>query len=487
MRNASARLSDRSPSDAPENLTALRKLVAVSGVGAAILFVVISLFFRFELFGDASLFAYAVAVQDSWAFHWHNISNRSTVYLYAHVPAEFYAARTGDAWGAIRIYAFLFYAVQLLGLALTYAFDRSAERIIFLFACISTAVICPLIFGSPTEMWIAHALFWPALAAAHCTKLRWSGIAAFAAFLPLAFSHEGALIFIAVILVTVLFRRGEWPRLAHCLAATAAVLCIWFYVRVSLPPDTYTSKVLSAAAANVFNPEILFDRVLVLLVVTVAVFLLLLAVLRGMRVPHALGISFGITLASLAAYWLFGDHELHADDRYYLRTAVIVLTPPLGVLAILIAFSGEMVRPAEIVHRISRRLFLILGVNAIAASLLLLLVVHGAETARFAAAWRDHLFVFTKLVTEASRNTRFVEMDPEKPEYEELPWFSTLPYLSVLVAPGFNPARLAIDPKSDYFWISCATATASARKAGPHGIPARSREMIRFYACEHRR
>jgi hypothetical protein len=78
-------------------------------------------------------------------------------------------------------------------------------------------------------------------------------------------------------------------------------------------------------------------------------------------------------------------------------------------------------------------------------------------------------------------------MDPEKPEYEELPWFSTLPYLSVLVAPDFKPARVAIDPKSDYFWISCATATASARKAGPRGIPAQSREMIRVYACRHRR
>lgn len=466
---------------------ALRKLVAIAGVGSAVLFIAISLFFRFELFGDASLFSYAVAVQDSWAFHWHNISNRSTVYLYAHVPAEFYAAQTGDAAGAIRLYAFLFYAAQLFGLALTYAFDRSVGRTIFIFACVSTAVICPLIFGSPTEMWIAHALFWPALAAAHFAQPRWSGVAAFATFLPLSFSHEGALIFVAVILGTIACRRGEWPRLMHCLAATAAVLCIWFYVRINLPPDTYTAKVLTAAAMNVFNPEILLDRVLVLLVATVTAFLLLLLALRGVKLPHALGLAFGITLAALVAYWVFGDHELHADDRYYLRTIVILLTPPLGVLAIVTAFGGRMVRIAEITHAISQKVFLVLGVNAIAASLLLLLVVHGAETARFANAWQGHLAYFTRLVTQPSRNARYVELDPEQPQYEELPWFSTLPYLSVLVAPDFKPARLAIDPKSDYFWISCATATGSARKAGPRGIPAQSREMIRRYSCEHRR
>jgi hypothetical protein len=57
----------------------------------------------------------------------------------------------------------------------------------------------------------------------------------------------------------------------------------------------------------------------------------------------------------------------------------------------------------------------------------------------------------------------------------------------VLVAPDFRPARLAIDPRSDYFWISCATATASVKKAKGRGIPVQSREMIRDYTCRNRR
>lgn len=487
MHTGYARLSARAQSEAAEHLRLLHRLAGIAGFGCAALFIGVGLYYRFQLFGDASLFSYAVAVQDSWAFHWHNISNRSTVYLYAHVPAEFYARLTGDAWGAIKVYGFLFYGAQLLSLLLTYALDRTAQRIIFVFACVSTTAVIPLIFGSPTEMWFAHACFWPALAAAHCSRPRWSGIAAFVAFLPLAFTHEGALIFIATILTTVLLRKHEWPRFWQCLAATAVVLCIWFFVRSNLPPDNYTGKVLSAAASNVFNPEILLERMLILLAATVAGFLLLLFVLRRARLAYALDLSFGIALAALATYWLFGSHELHADDRYLLRTVIIAATPALAILAIGSAFAGQLHRAFEIVCSFPRSVFLAFGARAFAAALLLVLVVHGAETARFAAAWRDHLSMFTRMVTEQSRNARFVELDPENPEYEELPWFSTLPYLSVLVAPDFKPARLAIDPRSDYFWTSCATATQSVRKASAHGIPAQSREMIRRYTCEHRR
>jgi hypothetical protein len=205
-----------------------------------------------------------------------------------------------------------------------------------------------------------------------------------------------------------------------------------------------------------------------------------------MKSSSALGVSFGAVLAALAAYWLLGDHELHADDRYYLRTVVIVVTPVLAVLSIGGAFSRHFISIAERAYRVPRTVFAAVGANAVAAALLLIIVVHCAETARFAAAWRDHLAMFTRLVSEPSR-AKFVEVDPEVPQYEELPWFSTLPYLSVLVAPDFRPARLAIDPRSDYFWISCATATASVKKAKGRGIPVQSREMIRDYTCRNRR
>jgi hypothetical protein len=486
LRHESSRRSKRGENETLNDVGNLRKLVVITGLASAFLFVAVGLGFRFQLYGDASIFSYAVAVQDSWAFHWHNISNRSAVYLYAHVPAEFYARLTGDAWCAIQIYAFLFYAAQLLGLALTYAFDCSKDRLIFVFGCASTALVAPLIFGAPTEMWLAHALFWPALAAAHCSSRRWIALAVFATFLPLSFTHEGALMFIAAILVTVLLRRGEVTRFWHCLAATGAVLAVWIYVRVNLPPDPYTGKVLSTAAKNVFNIDVLLDRMLLLITTATCGFLLLLLALRRAKFIAPVYVSYFIVVVVLMAYWIFGDPELHADERYYLRTAVIVLTPAFAFLAICLAYTEQLIPLAKFAYAIPRTLFALFGAQAIAGSLLLVLLIHGAETARFADAWHDHLVLFQKMVTQSSRS-REVEIDAENPEYEELPWFSTLPYLSVLVAPDFKPARLAIDPRSDYFWTSCATATENVRKAGPNGIPVQSREMIRRYTCQHRR
>jgi hypothetical protein len=470
-----------------KEIDSLRKLVVIAGVVCAVFFIAVGLFFRFQLYGDASIFSYAVAVQDSWAFHWHNISNRAAVYLYAHVPAEFYAHTTGDARGAIEIYAFLFYAAQLFGLGLTYVLDRSKNRLIFVFACASTALVAPLIFGSPTEMWLAHALFWPALAAAHCAPRPRILAAAFLTFLPLAFTHEGAIIFIATILLTLLLRRGESARFWHCLAATAAVIGVWIFVRIQFPPDTYTGKVLSSAAKNVFNLDIILDRMILLIVAAIGGFLVLLFVLRSAKFYSAAMISYFIVLLALMTYWIVFDPELHADERYYLRTAVIILTPAVGLLAVCAAFSAKLIQLAKTAYAIPNVLFARFGVQTFAGAFLLILVIHAAETARFADAWRDHLALFQSMVTQASARSREVEIDAENPEYEELPWFSTLPYLSVLVAPDFKPARLGIDPRSDYFWITCATATASVKKAGPSGIPAQSREMIRRYSCQHRR
>src|SRR5262249_17121924 len=89
----------------------------------------------------------------------------------------------------------------------TFAADRSKGRIIFSYACLSTACLCPLVFGFPTEMWMAHALFWPTLAVCHYASGN-KGIAlVFAMLLALVFTHGGALIF-AVAIVVMLSLRG---------------------------------------------------------------------------------------------------------------------------------------------------------------------------------------------------------------------------------------------------------------------------------------
>src|SRR4051812_6134309 len=132
----------------------LRGFVVLAGVFASVLFIVVGLGYELQLYGDGSIFSYAIAARDAWAFHWHNISGRVTVYLFCHVPSELYVKLTDDLRGGIGLYGFLFFGSQLFGLFLTLAADRSQGRAIFIGACLSTALFCPLVFGYPTEMWV---------------------------------------------------------------------------------------------------------------------------------------------------------------------------------------------------------------------------------------------------------------------------------------------------------------------------------------------
>ena len=162
-----------------------RLLVIGAGLGWAVAFPIAALFFQLQLYGDGAMFSYAVAVRDVWAFHWHNVSGRMSVFLLTLLPAEALVRITGNPSAGIIAYGLLFYISPLIGLAATYAADRSPGRIIFVYACGSTALLCPLIFGFPTEMWLAHALFWPTLAMSHYAKPTVGGaLLVFADFAP---------------------------------------------------------------------------------------------------------------------------------------------------------------------------------------------------------------------------------------------------------------------------------------------------------------
>src|SRR4051812_33398698 len=108
----------------------LRTLAMGAGIAASLLFVVIGVRHELQMYADGSLFSYAVAVQDAWAFHCHNISGRLSVYLFAFAPAEAYIRLTGDSEGGVALYGLFFYFLPFLGLIATFAADRSKGRFI---------------------------------------------------------------------------------------------------------------------------------------------------------------------------------------------------------------------------------------------------------------------------------------------------------------------------------------------------------------------
>jgi hypothetical protein len=470
----------------------LRTLVLAAGICWSVLFVVIGLRYELQMYADGSIFSYSVAVQDAWAFHWHNIAGRLFVYVFSYLPAETYVELTGDARGGIAVYGFLFFAVQLLGLVATFAADRSKGRIIFGYACLSTACLCPLVFGYPTEMWMAHALFWPTFAVCHYARGGIGGIAlVFAMLLALVFTHEGALIFAVAILATLLLRVRRDAAFLRAAGALLVVMSIWAAVKVAFPPDAYVGSALRRAALHVFDVTILTGDLVLLLLGALASYGIAFLVLRRLTPTEAHAYAGSIVAVALAVYWLWFDHALHTGNRYYLRTALLIATPALGALAAVRALDADG-RLNLRVPFLSRLIAVPTGdvtARAAAGAILLVMLVHAVETAKCVTAWTSYKAAVRALATGAASDPalgdpHFVSSDRIGSDLDRLSWSSTIHFLSVLVAPNFAPARLVVDPKANYFWLSCKTATAN--QEADHVIPADSRRLVRVHACLHR-
>ena len=216
----------------------LRNLAVAAGFGWSLAFVIVALVYELQLYADGAMFSYAVAVQDVWAFHWHNIAHRISVFFLTLWPAEAYVSLTRHPYGGIVVYGLLFNVAPLIGLAWTFIADRSRNRAIFVFACGSTALLCPLVFGFPTEMWIAHALFWPALALAHYAHPGIRGAAALSiAMAALILTHEGGAVLGLVIVATLALHGLRHPLFVRGGLVLFVSIALWIIVKLIYPPD----------------------------------------------------------------------------------------------------------------------------------------------------------------------------------------------------------------------------------------------------------
>jgi hypothetical protein len=471
----------------------LRTLVVAAGLAWSLLFVALGVGYQLEMYADGSIFSYTVAVQSGWEFHWHNIPSRSFVYLFSLLPAETYVALTKDAAGGIALYGFLFYVAPLLGLVATFAADRSKTRIIFSYACGSTACFCPLVFGFPTETWMAHALFWPALAVCHYAGRGIGGVAlVFAMLLALVFTHEGALIFAAAILASLLLRGWRDAAFWRAAGAFVVIVAIWVTVRAKLPPDDYIAGTLATAARHVFDVRILSDVLLVLLLAMLAGYAVAVLVLRRLSPANAHLVAAAVVALALAVYWLWFDHALHAEHRYYLRTALLIATPALGLLAAAnaLAAEGRLKLAVPLLPRLLAMLSRGAAARAVASAVLLVMLVHAVETAKFVTAWSGYKAAVRALAMgevsdPALGDAQFVSSARIGAALNRLAWASTTHFLSVLLAPGFAPAHLVVDPsRYVYVWLSCQTATANEK--ADRVVPVRSRALVRVHECLYR-
>ncbi|MFI4962096.1 MAG: hypothetical protein ACHP82_11680, partial [Hyphomicrobiales bacterium] len=375
------------------------------------------------------------------------------------------------------------------------AADRTTSRVIFVYACLSTACLCPLVFGAPTEMWMAHAVFWPALAVCLCAPSNPRGAAVvFVALLALLFTHEGAIVLSAAILFA-LFLCG-WRDVidvifVRALGAFFVVMTIWLIVKITLRPDDYIAGVLAAAAYKFIDIGNLAEPAFVLLLTALAGYGIAAALLRRVNPARAHVYAAFACAAALAVYWVWFDSSLLTEARYNLRTVLLIATPVLGVLAAVHAMHEEARRksPLPLLTSLAGTVEKSLNPRMISGAILLTMLVYAVETTKFVWAWMDYKAAVRALATgtdsdPALGDPLFVSSRRIGSGLNRLAWDSTTPYLSVLVAPQLKPTRLVVDPDAGYFWLSCKTATRSEQTST--AIPAAGRRLIRLHACLHR-
>ena len=243
------------------------------------------------------------------------------------------------------------------------------------------------------------------------------------------------------------------------------------------------------AALHVFDVTILGGHLVLLLLITLASYGIAFYVVRQISPAKASICAASIVALGLGAHWLWFDGTLHTDNRYYLRTVLLIATPVLGMLAAAHALraSGRLNFAIPFMRRSIAALATSAVTRLAAGAMVLVTLVHIVETEKFVRAWRDYEVAVRTLATGAlsdPADPHFVSSDRIDPELNRLSWSSTTHFLSVLVTPRFAPVRLVIDPNANYFWLSCTTAIAN--QEADRAVPAESRRLVRVYACLHR-
>ena len=469
----------------------LRNLAVATGLGWSLVFVVVALVYELQLYADGAIFSYAVAVQDVWAFHWHNIADRASVLFLSLWPAETLVGLTGSPAAGIITYGFLFYVAPLTGLLGTLAADHSRGRIFFAYACASTALLCPLIFGFPTEMWMAHAVFWPALALAHHARRGILGALILSVTMTtLTLSHAGGGVFAIVIVATLALHGFRHPLFLRGAAMLFVAMALWAIVKVVYLPDDYFADVLVRAGMHFFDLAIFQVNLVILLLVVVASYaLLFLALSRTMPAETALLTALAVSAIALLIYWLAFDQWVHASNRYYLRTALVVMTPVFGVPAAVYAMraDGAPVNCPRLLQ-IAKILANVTVIRACTGAIILCTAIHVVQTAKFVTDWTAYKAAVRALASGSASDPalgdpRFVSSQRIPPELNQLSWFSTVEYLSIILS-DFKPVRIVVDPAGNYFWLSCDTATENAKAT--RSVPMPARDLVRIYSCLHR-
>ena len=280
------------------------------------------------------------------------------------------------------------------------------------------------------------------------------------------------------------------PRSCARCGLSLVVVPIWAAVHALYPPDYYYASVFYRAALHFFDPAILTQGIVRELVVALAAYAVLLLALRRLIPTYAPIAAAALVAAALAVYWLQFADPLLAEDRYYMRTVLLVGTAAIGVIAAVVVIWTEGGFGEHTL--LSRAMATLAGgawAAALAGAIAIVMLIHAVESARFVDAFTQYRAAVRALAMGGETDgtlgdPQFVSAARIPGALDPLAWPSTTHFLSVLVAPDLAPRHLVVDPRANYFWISCRTATRNQETN--RALPAHSLLLVRLHACLHR-
>ena len=301
-----------------------------------LLFPVLGLGFRLNLFADGSLFSYGVAACDAWDFHFRQIPTRVSAFLLTALPGQALGCLAGSPGLGVAAYALLFFAAPLLGLLATRAADRDGRLLPW--AALALLLFAPLGFGFASELWVALAAAWPALALCRAAGGWGRRAAAIFAFAVLACGHEAGLL--TALLIPFVLALGPERRRRLGFAATALLpaLILWIGLKATIRPDAYLAPVMARVTWTFFEPALVLSPSILFPLVVPAV--LAAGFLAWRRWLPALLLA----LLAAAAFWWVAGIPVHGSARYYARTMLFAGNAAL-LLAAGLDLAGRLSMP----------------------------------------------------------------------------------------------------------------------------------------------
>jgi hypothetical protein len=268
--------------------------------------------------------------------------------------------------------------------------------------------------------------------------------------LALVFTHEAALIFAMTILATLLLRGVRDAAFPRAVGAFLLVMSIWIIVKKTLPPDDYIADVLVRAALHVFDITIRTGDLVLLLFGALAIYTIAFLVLRRLSPAKAHVYAASIVAVALAVYWLWFDNALHTDNQYYAdgphRRHSDDWRAGGGARARRRRSAGP---PGSIPATPDGGSHEWLTARAAAGALVLVMMVHAVETAKFVTAWMHYKAAVRALamgaasIRRSESALRIIASYRCRPEPSVLVFDDSIP----VSARGakFAPARLVVD------------------------------------------